>query len=119
MTHFIIRNSSSRWHWGLVAAHVHRLSGLAIAIFLPFHFLSLGLAFEAEIFGEFIAWASNPLVKIFEFILVTALALHFAGGVRILAMEFWRFNHAQSILIAISFSVSLAAGLLFLLSAFS
>lgn len=119
MTHSIIRNNTSRWHWGLVAALVHRLSGLAIAIFLPFHFLSLGLAFEAEVFSEFIEWTSNPLVKISEFVLVTALALHFAGGIRILAMEFWRYSNTQSYFIAFAFSASMAVGLLFLLSAFS
>ena len=31
-----------------VAALVHRLSGLALAIFLPLHFLTLGLALNGE-----------------------------------------------------------------------
>ena len=43
---------ASRAHPGFVAALVHRLSGLALAVFLPLHFLALGLAFEAERFAE-------------------------------------------------------------------
>ena len=31
-----------------IAALVHRLSGLALAIFLPVHFLTLGLAIQGE-----------------------------------------------------------------------
>jgi fumarate reductase subunit D len=119
MNYSTLRNSPSRWHWGLVAAVVHRLSGLLIAVFLPFHFLSLGLAFESEAFSDFIAWTSNPLVKISEFFLVAALAVHFAGGLRILALEFLQFSKAQSFFISLSFAVSIVVGLLFLLSVFS
>ena len=35
-----------------IAAMVHRLSGLALAIFLPLHFLSLGLAIDGEAVGK-------------------------------------------------------------------
>ena len=48
-----------------LAALVHRLSGLALAIFLPFHFLTLGLAINRE--GQldgFLRWADQPLVKL-------------------------------------------------------
>lgn len=119
MTISTLRNRSSKWHWGLIAALVHRVSGLLIAIFLPLHFLSLGLAFEKEVFSNFIAWTSNPLVKISEFFLVTALAVHFAGGLRILALEFWQFSNAQAFYIALGFAASLFVGLMFLLSAFN
>ncbi len=109
---------ASRAHWGFVAAMVHRLSGLALAIFLPLHFLSLGLAFEREAFDGFIAWSNNPMVKLSEAFLVAALAVHFAGGLRLLAVEFFGLTRAQSIWIASAFAFGVGAGLLFLLRAF-
>lgn len=109
---------ASRAHAGFAAAIVHRLSGLALALFLPLHFLSLGLAFEQEAFAGFIAWSNNPLVKLSEALLVTALAVHFAGGLRLLAIEFFGLTRAQSFWIGCSFAVGIGAGLLFLLRAF-
>ena len=109
---------ASRAHPGFIAAVIHRLSGLALAVFLPLHFLSLGLAFEQEAFEGFIAWANNPLVKVSEALLVAALAVHFAGGLRLLAIEFFGLTRAQSFWIACSFAVGVGVGLLFLLRAF-
>lgn len=109
---------ASRAHAGFVAAMVHRLSGLALAIFLPLHFLSLGLAFEAETFGEFVAWTNQPLVKVSEAVLVAALAVHFAGGARLLGVEFFGLNRAQALWIAGAFAFGVGFGILFLLKAF-
>ena len=47
-----------------VAALVHRLSGLALAIFLPLHFLTLGLASTAERLDGFLRWSDQPIVKL-------------------------------------------------------
>ncbi|GAB4227304.1 MAG: succinate dehydrogenase, cytochrome b556 subunit [Methyloligellaceae bacterium] len=109
---------ASRAHPGFIAALVHRLSGLALAIFLPLHFLSLGLAFEAETFAGFVAWTAHPLVKLSEALLVAALAVHFAGGLRLLAVEFLGLTRAQSLWIACSFAFGAAAAILFLLRVF-
>ena len=44
------------------AALVHRLSGLTLAIFLPLHFLTLGLAIQGEARLEnFLRWSDAPL----------------------------------------------------------
>ena len=109
---------ASRAHPGFAAALVHRLSGLALAIFLPLHFLALGLALEREAFADFIAWSDQSLVKISEMLLVVALAVHLAGGLRLLAVEFLGATRAQSFWIAGSFAFGAGAGLLFLLGAF-
>ena len=65
----------------------HRLSGLALAAFLPFHFLALGLAVEAAALDEFLVWTDFLLVKVAEWGLVTALSLHLFFGLRLLALE--------------------------------
>jgi fumarate reductase subunit D len=108
--------SGSRAHAGFLAALVHRISGLALAIFLPFHFLVLGLALEAESFNAVIAWTDQPLVKVSEVLLVSALAVHFAGGLRLLAVEFLGLNRALSFWIAVAFAVGAGGGLLFAMS---
>lgn len=84
---------ATRTHAGGWAALGHRLSGLALALFLPAHFLALGLALEGEArLDGFLAWADRPLVRAAEWGLVTLLAVHLAFGLRVLAIEFlpWR-----------------------------
>jgi fumarate reductase subunit D len=103
---------------GTLAALVHRISGLALAVFLPLHFLSLGLALQQESFAGFVAWTDQPWVKAGEALLVTALAVHFAGGLRLLAVEFFGLTRAQGAFIAAAFAFGAGVGLLFALRAF-
>lgn len=109
---------ASRAHPGFVAALVHRISGIALAIFLPLHFLSLGLAMQQEAFGGFIAWTNQPLVKISEAAMVAALAVHMAGGLRLLGVEFCGLTRSQGAWIAAAFAFGAGFGILFLLQAF-
>ena len=47
-----------------IAALVHRVSGLALACFLPLHFLALGLAIDGEArLDGFLKWTANPLPR--------------------------------------------------------
>ena len=111
--------ASKRARPGYVAALVHRLSGLTLALFLPLHFLSLGLALEREAFDGFMRWTDHPLVKISETLLVVAFAVHLAGGLRILAIEFLGLMATHAGWIAGTFAVGLVFGLMFLLNAFA
>lgn len=110
--------SARRARPGYVAALVHRLSGLALALFLPLHFLTLGLALEQEAFDGFVAWTDRPAVKLSEALLVAAFAVHLAGGLRLLAIEFLGLMATHAGWIAACFAVGLGFGLLFLLNAF-
>ena len=70
------------------AAIVHRLSGLALAIFLPFHFLALGLAVDGEARLEgFLRWSDMASVKLAESGLVFLVVVHLLGGLRLLFVE--------------------------------
>ena len=94
-----------------MAALVHRLSGLALAIFLPLHFLALGLAIDGEARLEgFLRWSEQPLVKIAEGGLVFLLMVHMLGGVRLLAIENldWRDGQKQLATIAAGISAIVA-----------
>jgi fumarate reductase subunit D len=94
-----------------LAALVHRLSGLALASFLPFHFLALGLAIEGEAQLEhFLRWADQPWVKVSEGLLIAALAVHMLGGLRLLAIEnlAWREGQTRLAMLAIAAAVTVA-----------
>jgi len=83
----------SQKHISYFAFLGHRLSGLALAVFLPFHFLVLGLALDRQNrLDDFLKWSDQPLVKIAEWGLVGLLALHLAFGLRLLMLEYftWR-----------------------------
>lgn len=79
---------------------LHRISGLALALFLPAHFYMLALSLDATAFESAIAWTDNPLVKAAEFGLVFLLALHLFGGLRLLALEFLPWTAGQKTLAA-------------------
>lgn len=101
-----------------IAALVHRLSGLALACFLPIHFLALGLAIRGEAsLDGFLKWTANPLVKLGETLLVILLAVHMLGGIRVLVLENMPWRPGQKQLATAALAVAVAAGLVFLLRA--
>lgn len=97
---------------------LHRASGLALAVFLPFHFYVLSLALtEPAAFGEFLLWVENPVVKFAEFGLVFLLAAHFFGGLRLLALELLPWSPRQKFYAALAVSGSFLVACVFFLSA--
>ena len=70
------------------AALIHRLSGIGLAIFLPLHFLVLGLAIEgAGRLNGFLRLTQMPAVEFAGAGLIFLLVVHFLGGLRLLAIE--------------------------------
>ena len=97
---------------------LHRVSGVALALFLPVHFYILSLALtQPERFESFISWVDSPLVKFAEFGLVFLLAAHLAGGLRLLALELLPWSDKQKTLAALAVAVSFLLACLFFLSA--
>lgn len=108
----------SQHHRGRYAAFAHRLSGVLLAVFLPFHFLALGLAIEGEArLDSFLAWSDQPLVKIAEWGLVTLLAVHMLAGLRVLVLEFLPWRDARKGWVTGGGALAAAIGLAFLASA--
>jgi fumarate reductase subunit D len=104
-----MKAESSYW-----TAIVHRLSGIALALFLPLHFWALSRAIEGESqLDAFLAWSEQPLVKAAEWLIVVALAAHLAGGLRVLALEFLPWSARQKALTALAAGVTVAVGLAF------
>lgn len=108
----------ARGHAGWWAFALHRVSGLALAIFLPLHFLVLGAALHGEVaLGATLAWTERPWVKASEIALVFLLAAHLGGGLRLLLVEFhgWR-AASQPTLIAAAAACATLCALLFALN---
>ena len=105
---------------GYWAAIGHRLSGLALVLFLPLHFLALGLALEgAESLDAFLAFADLPLVKLAEWGLVVLLCLHAIFGLRVLILEFLPWGGLRHGWIWGGAAASFAVGAVFLAGAFA
>jgi fumarate reductase subunit D len=94
-------------------ALLHRLSGIALALFLPAHFYVLSRSLELDVF---LAWTDQPLVKFAEWGLVLLLALHLAGGLRVLALEFLPWRDWHKALAAAAAGFAFAVGLAFALA---
>jgi fumarate reductase subunit D len=109
----------ARGHAGFLAFVAHRVSGIVLALFLPVHFFALSQALsDPRALDGFLEWTRRPAVKFAETMLVLALAVHLAGGVRLLFVEFvgWRAEW-QKTAIALVAAASLACALLFALNA--
>jgi len=114
--------SSSSWrnrgHAAYGAFLLHRLSGLALTLFLPAHFLLLGQALKGEgALDDALRWTQAPGVQASEIALVFLFAAHLAGGLRLLLIEFvgWR-SEGQKALIATAAGVAAFCALAFALN---
>ena len=90
-----------------IAALVHRVSGVLLACFLPFHFLALALVLsDAARFDGFIAWTERSLVQAAEAVLVFLLTVHLLGGLRLLLIEYFAWRPGRKELVALVFGTA-------------
>ena len=101
-----------------LAALVHRISGLALATFLPLHFWALGLAIDSEArLGTLLRWTDAWLVKLAETGLVFLLAVHLLGGLRLLVIENFAWRDGQKQLATLAAGISAVIAFVFLVRA--
>jgi fumarate reductase subunit D len=101
-----------------LAFALHRVSGLALALFLPVHFWTLAMALtRPDDFDAFIAFAELPAVKLAEFGLVFLLAVHLFGGLRLMAMEWLPWSGGRKTMAAAAVAASFGVSTAFLLKA--
>lgn len=114
----ILGRRGGRKSIGWIAALVHRVSGLLLLLFLPLHFLVLGLALESEArFAAQIRWTHDPLVRIAEAGLVFTFAVHLLGGIRLLLIEHFGLSKGHRRIAVAAFAIALASAALFYLRA--
>ena len=103
-----------------LAFMLHRVSGVALALFLPIHFYVLALALtDPAALNGFFALTQNIWVKIAEFGLVFLLAAHMLGGLRLMAMEWLPWSDRQKTFAATAVAGAFAISCSFFLSAVS
>jgi fumarate reductase subunit D len=95
---------------------------VALAVFLPFHFLALGLALDnGNGLDRFLAFAELPFVKVAEWGLVMFLSIHLFFGIRLLIVEFLPWRSAlddRADLVGWGVGGAVIVGLLFIAGAF-
>ena len=95
-------------YWAFI---VHRLSGLALALFLPLHFWLLSRALTG--IGDLdtaLRWVDRPAFKFAEWGLVVLLAAHLTGGIRVMMLELLPWRGWQKTLLAIALGCTIVAG---------
>ena len=103
----------ARGNVGYVAFIVHRVSGIALALFLPLHFWALGTSLQgAAALEGFLRWTDMPLFKLAEWGLVVLLTAHAGGGVRLLIIEFGRWQGTRKRWIGAALVASALVGIL-------
>jgi len=112
----VAKGITGRAHPLWIAYILHRLSGLALALFLPLHFWVLAMAMTnpAKLDG-FLDMTDAGVIKLAEFGLVFLLAIHLFGGLRLMAMEWLPWSPPQKNLAAASLAASLLLAVLFFL----
>ncbi len=112
------KSIKARAHPLWLAYALHRLSGLGLALFLPLHFWVLALAVtNPGQLDRFLQLTDAGIVKLAEFGLVFLLAVHFFGGLRLIALEWLPWTAPQKSLAAGAAAVSFMVATLFLLKA--
>jgi fumarate reductase subunit D len=110
----MIRGYRTNTLW--VAFLLHRISGVALALFLPLHFWVLSYALTApETLDGLLLWTDLGIVKFAEFGLVFLLSVHMFGGLRLMALEWLPWTSGQKTAAASAVAAStLVAGVFFL-----
>lgn len=101
-----------------LAYMLHRLSGVALALFLPVHFWVLAMAVsDPARLDDILALSEAMIVKLAEVGLVFLLSVHMFGGLRLLALEWLPWTPGQKTLAAAATAASFLIACLFFLKA--
>jgi fumarate reductase subunit D len=110
-----LRRRDHRKNMLWLAALLHRQSGLGLALFLPLHFLTLGLALDGEArLDGFLRWTQALPVKLSEGVLVFLLVVHALGGLRLLAIENLAWRDGQKVIAAAAAVIAAVLAVAFL-----
>lgn len=84
-----------RLRTGMFAWLCHRLSGLAILVYLVLHVWGLKALSDRDAFNELITDYHAPIYKFGEFMLLIAIAYHALNGLRIVLIDFLGWSPKQ------------------------
>jgi succinate dehydrogenase / fumarate reductase cytochrome b subunit len=84
---------------GNIAWLLHRLTGVAIAVYLVLHFITIGSSRQGpEVFDATLESYTAPVWKVAECLLIMAVAFHIFNGLRIIVIDFFDLSPKQKLL---------------------
>lgn len=90
----------------MIAFWVHRITGVAVTIFLFMHIWTLSTVFRGkEAYDYAISKLDTQAGYVFQYVLLLAVALHMVNGIRITVADFCGLTRSQKKLLWISFFV--------------
>lgn len=79
------RGQSGQWSWLL-----HRVTGLAVLLFLLIHIVDITLiGFGPTVYNDALQVFGNPIVRLISLALIGAVLYHAFNGIRIIIIDFW------------------------------
>ncbi len=98
------KGQSGMWSWLF-----HRVSGLAILLFLLIHIVDISmLSFGPVVYNNSILLFDQWEVRLLSLSLIAAILFHALNGVRIILIDFWhKAVHYQKVLFAIVLVVTI------------
>lgn len=111
----LYRGREGMWSW--VA---HRITGVAVYLFLLVHVLDTALVrVDANIYDAVIASYKTPIVNLLEVGLVAAVLFHALNGIRVILVDFWskgpRYQRAMLWVVMAVWAVLMVPGSYFML----
>ncbi len=81
----LYRGGSGQWSWA-----VHRISGIAIFLFLLAHILDTALVgFGPEFYNRVVKVYHHPVIRLLEIGLAAMVLFHALNGLRVIAIDFF------------------------------
>jgi succinate dehydrogenase / fumarate reductase cytochrome b subunit len=75
---------------GMYAWLLHRISGIAILVFLMAHIVDTALvAFGPDVYNAVMSIYHNPVARVGEALLVAGVIYHALNGLRVILIDFW------------------------------
>ncbi|MCR4318754.1 MAG: succinate dehydrogenase, cytochrome b556 subunit [Candidatus Brocadiaceae bacterium] len=96
---------------GMLSFWIHRVTGVAVAIFLFLHIFTLSSVFRGkDTYDYTISKFDTKFGYILQYVLLLAVAIHLLNGIRITVADFWALTRIQKKLLWISlFAFSIIA----------
>lgn len=95
-------------HPGQYAFSLHRVTGVALAIYLLLHITlhSIALLFGPDLYDRLLSKLENPFGRILELLTILAVVIHMSNGVRLLLIDFFDMarGHRRLAFLAVSFT---------------
>lgn len=96
-------------HLGQWTFYLNRITGVVIALYLIPHLFvnSVALLGGPEAYSNVLKAMETPLLRIFEVLLVTAVAFHMFNGIRILLIDYFKLSRQQTVLVVFVFLLTI------------